>query len=119
MTPEPRSDSLIEGHRIEILIEDDYPPRVRLICPGIGKGCLPAAYCENCGWCEDDPDSPERGACCPPQDECWAKPWVDDMGAELLCGKVMFTVPVEVEWDGEGCFLVLPDQPRSEGGEDG
>lgn len=88
--PERRSP-----HRLEIeLGEGSF--WVKLICPE--GGCDPGTQCAYCGADITDPESDRCYDCKGMQpDECVLRGWVDNVGAELVQGKITLPV-VDVEW---------------------
>lgn len=92
-------------HRFVLKVEDGYTSW-RLICPD-DESCTPADACGSCGR---NLVEPERDPCydCKtrvydPDGECWAQTWVGEMTAEeALHGTVEISVPVNVQWTGDG-----------------
>lgn len=92
-------------HRFVLKVEDGYTSW-RLICPD-DDSCTPADVCGSCGR---NLVEPEREPCydCKtrvydPEGECWAQTWVGEMMAEeVLHGTVEVSVPVNVQWTGDG-----------------
>lgn len=97
-------------HRLELTL-DVNGVTSKLVCPP--TGCEPVEQCSECGRRRGDKENEPCSVCTPDTEgECWLRTWAE---AEELTDhlhddtRLVVTVPIEAEFDGEGPIVSFPE----------